>query len=805
MEEMFESSKNVRADVPEKPLSARWRKQFYDNNPDTTGIKEVDKMVVSVVQFIYHEIKAWENGYPIEEPHMLPDGPEREKKWAAEREAYDAKQKLPWIPYLKASLKPVMVVYVALVHILGLIGLAFIPAAKPLTLVWTFLLWPLTAFGITAGTHRLWSHKSYEAGLPFRFFVMILASLANQGSIWHWSRDHRVHHKTSETAADPHNAMRGFFFAHMGWLLVEKDPRVSQFGSTINMTDLANMWEVRFNKHAGAFWNLFWCFLAPGLVASLWGENFLVGLFVPGFLRYLISLHVTWCVNSVAHLYGDHPYEDINPAESPWVSLGAMGEGWHNWHHAFPFDYATSELGPFHQFNPTKLFIDGAAHLGLVWGRRRATDLWEMRKQKLSDGEKVYEKLKGVPFFEHRVVKYGPNRETRQYENQTFLKLEVNAEGSLDTEKITTSVKERTEDEVKKHNKPEDSWIVIHGKVYDTTKFKATHPGGEEIVALYSGDVSDRATVAFDVTGHSGDARKLLASLYVGDLKSASSKRSKRKSSKKSSLKVKDDSPVISAGEWSDFKVADVAKKNDSSIIVTLKPKASKKSINFPVGRHVKIGSTIDGEFVERNYTPIPVGGQSQNELALCVKVYYPNENFPAGGLMSQHLASLSSGSDISLKGPLGLITYKGNGLIDVAGETKHYKSIGFICGGSGITPAFSILANALADSSDKTHFHLLYANNKPSDIMLREEIRQLAADHSDRFQVHYTVSDASSEEDWAFSEGFINEDMVKEHLPSGENGDCFVGVCGPPPMIKFAAIPNLQKHGYSTDDYNLF
>jgi stearoyl-CoA desaturase (delta-9 desaturase) len=68
---------------------------------------------------------------------------------------------------------------------------------------------------------------------------MLSNSIANQGSIWHWARDHRVHHKHSETNADPHNATRGFFFAHMGWLFVKKHPDIIKAGKQLNYDDLA--------------------------------------------------------------------------------------------------------------------------------------------------------------------------------------------------------------------------------------------------------------------------------------------------------------------------------------------------------------------------------------------------------------------------------------------------------------------------------------------------------------------------------------------------------------------------------------
>ena len=237
--------------------------------------------------------------------------------------------------------------------------------------------------GITGGAHRLWSHRSYKASFPLRVFLMLCNSIANQGSLWHWSRDHRVHHKHSETNADPHNATRGFFFAHMGWLFVKKHPDVIEAGKKLNFDDLAEDSTVMFQKALDPWFALFMCFVLPGLVGTLWGENFWNGYWVAGALRYICVLHFTWLVNSAAHFYGDHPYDPQSwPSENPIVSYLAVGEGWHNWHHKYPYDYAASEYGITKQFNPTKLFIDVMCLLGLASDRKRATGAWSQLRAK---------------------------------------------------------------------------------------------------------------------------------------------------------------------------------------------------------------------------------------------------------------------------------------------------------------------------------------------------------------------------------------------------------------------------------------
>jgi len=283
--------------------------------------------------------------------------------------------------YKEGNLNWPMVIYLILAHIAAIFGLISIPYCNKYTLLWAFILWPISGIGITGGVHRLWAHRTYKASFPLRVYLMLANSMASQGSIWHWSRDHRVHHKHSETHADPHNARRGMFFAHMGWLLVKKHKDVVEAGKKLNFDDLANDPVVVFQRRFDPWFNLFMCFVFPGLVCMLWGDNFWNGYWVAGALRYVFVLHMTWLVNSAAHFFGDHPYDpSIWPAENSLVALGSLGEGWHNWHHKYPFDYAASEFGVSKQFNPTKMFIDTCCFLGLASERKRATGAWSKLK-----------------------------------------------------------------------------------------------------------------------------------------------------------------------------------------------------------------------------------------------------------------------------------------------------------------------------------------------------------------------------------------------------------------------------------------
>ncbi|PIO62383.1 stearoyl-CoA 9-desaturase, partial [Teladorsagia circumcincta] len=101
-----------------------------------------------------------------------------------------------------------------------------------------FFLHVVGAIGVTAGAHRLWSHRAYKAKLPYRIMLMLMDTTAFQNDIIEWARDHRCHHKWTDTHADPHNTNRGFFFSHMGWLLVKKHPQIKEQGKKLDLSDL---------------------------------------------------------------------------------------------------------------------------------------------------------------------------------------------------------------------------------------------------------------------------------------------------------------------------------------------------------------------------------------------------------------------------------------------------------------------------------------------------------------------------------------------------------------------------------------
>lgn len=271
-----------------------------------------------------------------------------------------------------------------LLHIVYVAGVTHLLYQK-LWSSWIFGYWYsiFGGIGITCGAHRLWSHRSYKASLSLRWFLMICQSIAGQNDLYTWCRDHRLHHKFSETDADPHNSNRGFFFSHVGWLLTRKHPDIMIKGKTLDFTDLSSDPVISFQRKYYPIFFLFFCFLFPTLLChALVGDSWINCLIVGSFGRYIVSLHCTWFVNSAAHMWGDRPYnKKVQPRENQWVSYATWGEGFHNYHHTFPYDYAISEMGL--PVNPMKTFIDIMAYFNQAWDRKRVTrQAVEMAKDK---------------------------------------------------------------------------------------------------------------------------------------------------------------------------------------------------------------------------------------------------------------------------------------------------------------------------------------------------------------------------------------------------------------------------------------
>ncbi|KAE9406206.1 delta 9-fatty acid desaturase, partial [Gymnopus androsaceus JB14] len=359
--------------------------------------------------------------------------------------------------------------------LIGIVG-AFHVKLQWKTAVWAVAYYFLTGLGITAGFHRLWAHRSYNASLPLQYLLAVLGTGAVQGSIKWWSRGHRAHHRYTDTDLDPYDARKGFWYSHVGWMLVKprRKPGVA------DVSDLRRDPVVRWQHKHYLFLILFMGFLLPSLVAYLgWGDA-KGGFIYAGVLRLVFVHHSTFCVNSLAHWLGETPFDDKHtPRNHMITAFVTVGEGYHNFHHQFPMDYRNAIK--WYQYDPTKWTI------------------WLMYKLGLASHLKVF-----------------PDNEIRK------------GQLTMELKKLRTT-QEKLAWPSDSNDLPVISWesfisqsekrplILIAGFIHEVADFVEEHPGGANFIRSYIG--KDATTAFFGgVYEHSNAAHNLLAMKRVGVL-----------------------------------------------------------------------------------------------------------------------------------------------------------------------------------------------------------------------------------------------------------------------------------------------
>lgn len=253
-----------------------------------------------------------------------------------------------------------------------------------------------TGTSITLGYHRLFSHKAFKAKWPVKLFVLLFGAAAFENSALWWSSEHRKHHKHVDTDDDPYDITKGFFWAHMGWLMFKLKPDTP----TENVQDL--------KKDKLVMWQHNWVhpisfvvsFIIPALIgygyATYSGMNPMVGalggFLLPGVARVVMVQHATFCINSLCHMIGTRPYSTSHSARDSWIAaIFTMGEGYHNYHHEFQWDYRNG-VKPW-QLDPSKWFIWGLSKIGLASDLKRVPQerilLAETRETKRQVTDKI--------------------------------------------------------------------------------------------------------------------------------------------------------------------------------------------------------------------------------------------------------------------------------------------------------------------------------------------------------------------------------------------------------------------------------
>jgi stearoyl-CoA desaturase (delta-9 desaturase) len=309
--------------------------------------------------------------------------------------------------------------------------------------------------------------------------LLVAGTGAFQGSVRWWCRDHRVHHRYVDTDKDPYNAKEGFFYSHIGWMLLKQHPE--KLGQA-NIADLNADPLIRWQHRNYLWFAPLVSFVLPSLICGLGWGDYRGGFFVAGIARLVFVHHATFCINSLAHTIGAASFDDEMTARDHWITaLFTMGEGFHNFHHLFSNDYRNGIR--MMDYDPTKWIIQGLSMLGLAWDLKM-TSPNEIAKARFSVEKRRLDKL-------HRTIDWGV-----PLEELPFLSLS----------------------QIQQRNKEGDMLLIIDNVVYDVSEFLGEHPGGPEMLQSY---VGKDATGAFtgDVHKHSHAALNRLLALRAGRFK----------------------------------------------------------------------------------------------------------------------------------------------------------------------------------------------------------------------------------------------------------------------------------------------
>ncbi|MNS50707.1 Fatty acid desaturase [compost metagenome] len=198
-----------------------------------------------------------------------------------------------------------------------------------------------TMLGVTAGLHRLFSHRSFEAHPALRAVLAVLGTMAGQGTVLIWVATHRKHHQHSDRALDPHSPhgetgtpVGRFWHAHIGWIL-SFYPRDWERYVPDLLRDPLLVW-----LHRRSMLVVLSGILLPGVLGGVLTQSWqgaLSGALWGGWVRLFLVEQSTLLVNSAGHLWGRRPFESRDHSTNAWwLAVLTLGDGWHNGHHAFP-------------------------------------------------------------------------------------------------------------------------------------------------------------------------------------------------------------------------------------------------------------------------------------------------------------------------------------------------------------------------------------------------------------------------------------------------------------------------------------
>ncbi|MEK6805200.1 MAG: fatty acid desaturase [Pseudomonadota bacterium] len=263
--------------------------------------------------------------------------------------------------------------------------------------VWAFVLLWANGLSITAGYHRLWAHRAYQAHPLLKWIYALFGGMALQNSIQIWAATHRIHHQhVDHIDHDPYSAPRGFWYSHIGWMLRDYPASRLDYSNAADLlADPVVSFQHRHYLAVAIGMNLGVVLLLGLAYGDVWGF-----LLVAGFLRIVANHHVTFFINSLAHWWGRQPYTKENTArDNDFLAFLTYGEGYHNFHHIFQWDYRNGIR--WWQFDPTKWLIAASEKLGLARDLKRVPEFKIQRAMLDRQFERAHEDLAAVQAPHH--------------------------------------------------------------------------------------------------------------------------------------------------------------------------------------------------------------------------------------------------------------------------------------------------------------------------------------------------------------------------------------------------------------------
>jgi len=262
-----------------------------------------------------------------------------------------------------------------IIALVGVIAHTMVFGISWIDLVTLLAFYLVIGMAVTAGYHRCFAHRSYEARWPLRLGYAIMGAAAIEHSAIVWSATHRTHHTHSDTEGDPHSSRKGMYWAHMGWMFINEKPPLAKVPDL--MKDPILRWQ---NRHIWKI-TILASFGLPLVVGAAIGAFTptkgdilarMLGCFVwAGLVRIVLIHHTTWLINSAAHWVGRQPYtSEDSSKDNEFVALLTLGEGYHNFHHAFQGDYRNGVR--WWQYDPTKWWIKFNTFIGMTHSLKRA-------------------------------------------------------------------------------------------------------------------------------------------------------------------------------------------------------------------------------------------------------------------------------------------------------------------------------------------------------------------------------------------------------------------------------------------------